>query len=112
MSEFQENYDSLVKEGGLKMKEFLDSINPQCWACLFFPTQRYGQMTSALSESFNSWIRDERTMPITAMLDHIRLKLMEMMLDRCLESKSGNSVLCPAIETDLGNTVVLVSIGR
>ncbi|KAF9591787.1 hypothetical protein IFM89_007342 [Coptis chinensis] len=39
----------------------------------------FGEMCSNIAESFNYWIGKERYMPITSMLDTIRVKIMGMM---------------------------------
>ncbi|OVA07406.1 zinc finger protein [Macleaya cordata] len=65
---FEDAYARLWSKGGKKVRKFLDAIPLECWANLYFKGQRYGEMTSTLAESFNGWIKFERTLPITPMV--------------------------------------------
>ncbi|KAF9601526.1 hypothetical protein IFM89_020321 [Coptis chinensis] len=71
------------------------------WANAYFCGARYGEMCSSLAECFNSWIEKERHLPITAMLDGIRMKMMKMASARRMECKNWKSYLCPKIEAKL-----------
>ncbi|KAL7212567.1 hypothetical protein ACSBR2_015290 [Camellia fascicularis] len=58
-------------------------------------------MYSNVAESFNSWIRDARHLPIINLLDMIRLQIMNMNSDRRLLSSKWNKVLCPHMDSVL-----------
>ncbi|CAL2237236.1 unnamed protein product [Prunus armeniaca] len=63
----------------------------------------YGEVSNALSESFNSWVKDVRRLPIYEMIDTIRIKMMEMISRWKLASEKWSSVLCHVIEDELKN---------
>ncbi|XP_058217393.1 uncharacterized protein LOC131328469 [Rhododendron vialii] len=50
-----------------------DRVHPYCLMSagrmFFFPGQRYGAMSSTLTECFNSWILKERELPVVDMVD-------------------------------------------
>ncbi|KAF9622579.1 hypothetical protein IFM89_032478 [Coptis chinensis] len=66
-----------------------------------FRVTAYGEMCSSLVECYNSWIDKERHLPITAMLDAIRIKMMKMTSAWRMECKNWKSFLCPKIEVKL-----------
>ncbi|XP_028070019.1 uncharacterized protein LOC114272493 [Camellia sinensis] len=47
-----------------------------------FLGDRYGEICSNVAESFNSWIREALHLPITQMVDSIRMKIMDQMSKR------------------------------
>ncbi|KAL7265392.1 hypothetical protein ACSBR1_003208 [Camellia fascicularis] len=55
-------------------------------------------MYSNVAESFNSWMRETRHLPITNLVDIIRLQIMIMRPDRRLLSSKWNKVLCPRMD--------------
>ncbi|KAG5521454.1 hypothetical protein RHGRI_033872 [Rhododendron griersonianum] len=57
--------------------------------------KRYGELTSNLIECFNNWIKKERRLPITQLVDKIRLKLMDQMCDRRELAAKWKTVICP-----------------
>ncbi|KAL7194783.1 hypothetical protein ACSBR1_035090 [Camellia fascicularis] len=50
--------------------------------------RRYGEMCSNVAESFNSWVREARNLPITNMVDSIRAKLMQQIAKRRVASQT------------------------
>ncbi|XP_028066080.1 uncharacterized protein LOC114269020 [Camellia sinensis] len=62
---------------------------------------RYSEMCSNAAESFNSWIREARHLPITQMVDSIRTKIMNQMSKRRRKSAAWPGVLCPKMEARL-----------
>ncbi|KAL7196677.1 hypothetical protein ACSBR1_036652 [Camellia fascicularis] len=56
---------------------FLKDLEPQHWSNAYFNGRRYGEMWSNAAESFNSWIREARHLPITQLVDAVRGKIME-----------------------------------
>lgn len=98
---FNEKLSKLVEEGGNKVKDFLADCPFKNWTNAHFQGQRYGEMWSNVAESFNSWIRDARNLPITKMVDLIRSKLMNQMAIRRKEASKWGSVLCPNMDARL-----------
>ncbi|KAF9609928.1 hypothetical protein IFM89_019331 [Coptis chinensis] len=71
--------------------------------------EMFGEMCSNIAESFNSWIGKERYMPITSMLDTIRVKIMDMMTRRREKCNKWKSMMCPKMEKRL---VERIQLGR
>ncbi|KAL7172177.1 hypothetical protein ACSBR2_031801 [Camellia fascicularis] len=63
--------------------------------------RRYGEMCSYAAESFNSWVREARNLPITRMVDSIRTKLMRQMAKRRDASQMWTGTICPKMESRL-----------
>ncbi|CAL2227495.1 unnamed protein product [Prunus armeniaca] len=104
VEEYQDTLKKLRDDGGSKIiDKFLADLPVQNFANAFFPGKRYGEVSNALSESFNSWIKDVRRLPIYEMIDTVRIKMMEMISRRKLASEKWSSVLCPVIEDELKN---------
>ncbi|CAL2238331.1 unnamed protein product [Prunus armeniaca] len=109
----QRIYEVLVDEGrqltfisdrhGAIIDAFLANLPVQNFANAFFPGKRYGEVSNVLFESFNSWVKDVRMLPIYEMIDTVRIKMMEMISRRKLASEKWSSVLCPVIEDELKN---------
>ncbi|KAH7840908.1 hypothetical protein Vadar_023168 [Vaccinium darrowii] len=62
---------------------------------------------SNLVESFNSWIKKERRLPITQLVDRIRVKLMDQMSDRRDLGLKWETVICPKKDRKLGELFTL-----
>jgi len=99
--DFEKAMSKYKEIGGAKAIEYLNDKPYDHWADLFFPGKRYGENKSNVAESFNSWILDERSLPVTSCLDGIRVKLMVQMSNRREESSKWTSVLCPKMEARL-----------
>ncbi|OVA01553.1 zinc finger protein [Macleaya cordata] len=104
-SDFKRAYDDLVRVGGYKVKKFVDNVPFEHWVNAYFGGERYGEMCFNVAESFNSWISNERHIPVTSMLDQIRLKMMKMMSERREDSRTWTSYLCLKIELLLVNKI-------
>ncbi|XP_021832752.1 uncharacterized protein LOC110772604 [Prunus avium] len=104
IEEYQHRLKKLRDDGGPTIiDKFLADLPVQNFANAFFPGKRYGDVSNALSESFNSWVKDVRRLPNYEMIDTIRVKMMEMISRRKLASEKWCSVLCPVIEDELKN---------
>ncbi|KAH7856172.1 hypothetical protein Vadar_033550 [Vaccinium darrowii] len=68
--------------------------------------KRYGELTSNLVESFNSW-KKERRLPIIQLVDRIRVKLMDQMSDRRDLGLKWKTVICPKKDRKLGELFTL-----
>ncbi|XP_039134262.1 uncharacterized protein LOC120271654 [Dioscorea cayenensis subsp. rotundata] len=58
-----------------------------------------------VAESFNSWIREARHLPICNMVDSIKFKMMNMMCDRCEHCQTWDTYLCPTIHKKIKDVV-------
>ncbi|KAL7258465.1 hypothetical protein ACSBR1_004570 [Camellia fascicularis] len=65
---------------------------------LFSKGQRYGEMCSNAAESLNNWVSEARHLPITRLVDMIRVQIMEQMAGRRVKSMTWLSILCPKME--------------
>ncbi|KAI8555514.1 hypothetical protein RHMOL_Rhmol05G0178900 [Rhododendron molle] len=77
------------------MRDFLLDLDVKHWAHAHFPGHRYSELSSNLAECFNRWIKDERCLPVTQLVDAIRMKLMEQMSRRKEESLRWKTTVCP-----------------
>ncbi|KAI8559412.1 hypothetical protein RHMOL_Rhmol04G0171700 [Rhododendron molle] len=99
---FNEEMARLKKAGGeSRITNFLADLPYEHWANAFFPGQQYGEMWSNLAEGFNSWIEKERHLPITQLVDRVRIKLMEQMCCRKQTAAKWRQVLCPTMDEAL-----------
>jgi len=95
ISSFNRFMKELKDVGGRDIEDFLKELHPKHWANAHFPGKRYGELSSNVAESFNSWVLRERTLPITQLLDGVRIKMMELIGQRRTLSSTWSSVLCP-----------------
>ncbi|CAL5354492.1 unnamed protein product [Camellia sinensis] len=56
-------------------------------------------MYSNVVKSFNSRVQEAQHLPITNLVDMIRLQIMNMRFDRRLLSSKWNKVLCPRMDS-------------
>ncbi|KAL7209198.1 hypothetical protein ACSBR1_030856 [Camellia fascicularis] len=98
---FHFKLNELKSEGGDIVQVFLRSLPYENWSDAYFAGKRYGEMYSNVAESFNSWIREARHLPITNLVDMIRLQIMNMRSDRRQLSSKWNKVLCPRMDSVL-----------
>ncbi|XP_020249432.1 uncharacterized protein LOC109826822 [Asparagus officinalis] len=76
-------------------------MSPENWANCYFPGKRYGWLTSNVAESFNSWIKEARYLPITQTIDNIRKKMMRMGFERREASHKWTTSFIPTVEEHL-----------
>ncbi|XP_020259101.1 uncharacterized protein LOC109835544 [Asparagus officinalis] len=78
--------------------EIAINYSPEHWANVKFCGYIYGYVTSNITESFNSWIREARLLRILQMLEHIRKQIMTRMNNRRIMADKWTSYLCPKAE--------------
>ncbi|KAL2498884.1 SWIM-type domain-containing protein [Abeliophyllum distichum] len=83
---FNQKLEVLKREGGAIVQRFLDGLPFENWSNAHSVGCRYGEMSSNAAESFNAWIVDCRSLPITRMVDMLRIKLMNMFVTRRTDS--------------------------
>ncbi|KAF9596531.1 hypothetical protein IFM89_012262 [Coptis chinensis] len=103
--DLQEHMAELLNIGGDAVSNFLSRAPYDNWANAYFCGAWYGEMCSSLVECFNSWIDKEHHLPITAMLDEIRMKMMKMASDRRMECKNWKTIICPKMEVKLAERI-------
>lgn len=105
VASFMECEAEFYKHGGERAKSFMGSVDKSHWCNAFFKGQRYGEMTSSAVESFNSWVLEERHLPVFYLVDELRTKIMRQMAERREEALKWNSVLCPEMDKRLQNNI-------
>lgn len=81
--------------------EWVLQTEPEHWANAFFKGARYNHLKSNVTESFCDWVSDLPAMPITQVIERIRLRMMEFMYTRKVESEKWSSKLTPSAEENL-----------
>ena len=81
-----------------KAAEFFKSADPSHWANTKFTAPRWGIMNNNAAESFNSWFKQSRHLPIVGMIDTIRVKTMDKFNSRRQKGLRLQTVLTPKYE--------------
>ncbi|XP_012846363.1 PREDICTED: uncharacterized protein LOC105966351 [Erythranthe guttata] len=102
---FDRCIDKLKTTGGTKVCNFLDDLPKEKWSNVYCEGHRYGQMTSNGCESWNHQIKKQRHLPITSLIDGIRLLLMTQMCKRLCDGNRWTTVLCEKTEKRLNEAV-------
>ncbi|XP_028095515.1 uncharacterized protein LOC114295480 [Camellia sinensis] len=89
---------------GHSVENLLEDLSNECWYNAYFQGKRYGEMCTNAAESFNSWIRDERHLFSTSLVDAIRVKLMEQFSRRREVGNKWNRIVCPFAKKKLEET--------
>ena len=100
-----EKYDywmnSLINEGGQRVVDFFSGVSTENWCSAFFVGQRCFEMSLSLAKSWNKMIEEARHMPITNIIDNIRVQMMEGKATKRTNSKKWNTILCPEMHDRL-----------
>ncbi|XP_026383849.1 uncharacterized protein LOC113279371 [Papaver somniferum] len=81
-----------------KMIIWLNGIPHENWATYAFLGMHYGEKSSSVIESFNSFIKNDKGLPHSFLADQIQVHLMDWMYKRKKESEKWKSVLTPRME--------------
>ncbi|XP_028100996.1 uncharacterized protein LOC114300305 [Camellia sinensis] len=87
--------------GNGRVNSMLDGLQNDKWANAFFRGKRYAEISSNADESYNNWIGGARELPITCMVDMIRVQIMTQLSNRRAESKRWTMKLCPVMKKKL-----------
>lgn len=98
---FQKELESLLSEGGERVKQFVSEIPFENWTNAHFKGNRYGEMCSNIAESWNSKIVKALHLPIMNMIDLIRLMTLKDLTKGRRECEKWTRILCPEIQTRL-----------
>lgn len=90
-----------IKSISLEAYNWILQSEPQNWANAFFEGARYNHMTSNFGEMFYSWVSEAHELPITQMVDLIRVKIMELIYTRRADSDQWLTRLTPSMEEKL-----------
>ena len=69
--EFQKVYKKFIEVECLQATNFLAIVPPDHFANAYFSECKYGNLCYIIAENFNSWIIEDRKLPITSMTDSI-----------------------------------------
>ncbi|KAL7178961.1 hypothetical protein ACSBR1_042347 [Camellia fascicularis] len=98
---FNELFEEFKGRCGRSVEKFLENLPNECWRNAYFQGKRYGEMCTNTAESFNSWIRNERHLFSTSLVDAIRVKIMEQFSRRREVGNKWNRIVCPFAEKKL-----------
>ena len=102
MKSFHYRLNELLNEGKDMLRDFIKYLPFHHWSSVYFRSNKYGEMSSNAAESFNAWIAKARHLPITNLVDDIRLKIMKQMSKRRKEgSVWNNEGICPEMNRRL-----------
>ncbi|XP_028090494.1 uncharacterized protein LOC114290731 [Camellia sinensis] len=73
----------------------IDSKTTTNWSWFLHELRKF------VDESFNDWIKEARNLPITRMMDTIRIQLLQQMSARRDQANTWNELICPIFETML-----------
>ncbi|XP_028059386.1 uncharacterized protein LOC114263087 [Camellia sinensis] len=108
VASFQHYMEKLRRiAGNGRVDSMLDGLQNDKWANAFFRGKRYGEMSSNAAESYNNWICGARELPITCMVDMIRVQIMTQLSDRRAECRRWTTKLCPVMEKKLVDSLEL-----
>ncbi|XP_028081905.1 uncharacterized protein LOC114283284 [Camellia sinensis] len=101
VASFTQCVEEFTRCGRKVVPAFVKDLPLQFWANVYFRGSRYGEMSSNAVESFNSWIREARHLPITQLVDSIRVNIMRQMTKRRIKAQAWPGVICPKMEARL-----------
>ena len=100
IDEFEFHVNAIMTSVPNATKFIVDS-KPEQWANALFVGKRWGEMNTNAVESWNNWVKEQRSLPPLAMLDNIRKEIMRSMNDRRKESMRMDEKLCRKPEEKL-----------
>ncbi|KAL7193686.1 hypothetical protein ACSBR2_025325 [Camellia fascicularis] len=100
---FTQKVEQFHKSRRIVASEFLANTPLEHWANAFFRRRCYGEMCPNATESFNSWVREARNLPITRMIDNIKVKIMRQMAKHRVASHNWTGSIYPKMESRLEN---------
>ncbi|XP_073121857.1 uncharacterized protein [Henckelia pumila] len=103
--EFDEHINNIVVSMPLA-RQFIVSSCPESWANALFSGNQWGVINNNISKSWNNWVKAARHLPIVAMVDHIRLQIMDMMHRRREATMRMVKRLSPSKENVVAKTYV------
>ncbi|KAL7210039.1 hypothetical protein ACSBR1_031586 [Camellia fascicularis] len=75
---FNKLFEEFKGHCGRSVEKFLEDLPNECWCNAYFQGKRYGEICTNAAESFNSWIRDERHLFSTSLVDAIQRSVNDL----------------------------------
>ncbi|KAM7278591.1 hypothetical protein ACFE04_005725 [Oxalis oulophora] len=79
---------------------------PEHWASVFFTGARYNHIVSDFGQDFYGWVSDANDLPITQMMDKLRVRMMESIYIRRAEADQWVTKLTPSNEEKLQKEIL------
>ena len=99
--DFNAALDNMTKINVRAVPWLLKHAKPEHWADLYFSGKRYGHYTSNIAESLNSWILEAREMPILAMFESIRHKMMDWFAERRQQENHTHGLIISKVAREI-----------
>ncbi|KAL0221226.1 hypothetical protein RCL1_001080 [Eukaryota sp. TZLM3-RCL] len=97
--ELHEELMSRVREMCPSGHEYLQqTITKEKWAEAFLPQSRWGHLTSNICECINGVFVADRALPVTQLVENIRLKLAEWFVSRREDARATSAVWTKPVE--------------
>ncbi|TXG63211.1 hypothetical protein EZV62_010205 [Acer yangbiense] len=86
--------------------EWILLSEPEHWANALFEGSRYNHTSSAIAESFYSWVTELPVLPVVQIIDTVRRKVMELIYNRRMDSNRWLTRLTPSLEEKLQKEIL------
>lgn len=90
-----EKYLSLLNKIDPRIKKYLEDADPKKWSRSLFPGRRYDLMTTNISESMNSRLKEARGWPVSELIIELRNILQKWFYERTDFGNSMTTSLTP-----------------
>ena len=98
---FESHYNEM-KEACPKATEWIDNFHKHIWTrCQFSTLSKCDYVTNNIAETFNSWIRHEKSLPVVDLMDKIRQMIMERMSVRKRLAVKLTGTILPSVMKSL-----------
>ncbi|KAL7170680.1 hypothetical protein ACSBR2_035542 [Camellia fascicularis] len=101
---FNELFEEFKGRCGRTIQQFLKDLPNEHWCNAYFQGKKYGEMCTNAMEFFNSWIRDERHLFSTSLVDAVQMKLMKQFSNKREVRNKWNHIVCLFVEKKLEET--------
>ncbi|KAL7196048.1 hypothetical protein ACSBR1_036137 [Camellia fascicularis] len=95
---FNELFEEFKGRCGRTIQQFLKDLPNEHWCNAYFQGKKYGEMCTNAMEFFNSWIRDERHLFSTSLVDAVQMKLMKQFSNKREVRNKWNHIVCLFVE--------------
>ncbi|KAH7578191.1 hypothetical protein JRO89_XS01G0351400 [Xanthoceras sorbifolium] len=95
-----------IKQISAHACEWILLSEPEHWANALFEGLRYNHISSAIAESFYSWVTELPVLPVVQIIDTVRRKIMELIYTRRMDSNRWLTRLTPTLEDKLQKEIL------